>query len=133
VVEIARTLDWGGATGELGDGRSGDRWGKQRLTVRHTTNRPDQIFGRGVFEQEVTCPRAKRFKDIVVSFEGRQDHDARTVVGGCGTDDDLASRRQSIHHRHLDVHQHNIGSGRVCSTNRSRSVFSFPNDLQPLF
>src|SRR6266699_2187231 len=62
---------------------------------------------RVVLEQEAAGARAQRGEDILVKVEGGQDQHAhgRGVRGG----GDLPGRLDSVHARHLDIHQDEVG------------------------
>ena len=64
----------------------------------------DELFARGVFEQEAAGPGAQGGVDVLVGVEGSEHQDPAL---GLGEDD--PSGRQPVHVGHADVHEHDGG------------------------
>ena len=89
------------------DDLAGDRRREQGVAGGHDPHGVHQLLGRGVLEQEPAGPGAERLEDVVVALEGGEDDDPAWDVG---FSDDAAGGLQAVHPRHLDVHEHHIGS-----------------------
>ena len=71
----------------------------------HRADRREQELGVGVLQQEPARPLPDRPRRGLVEVEGREHHDA----GRLGVAQQLGGRREAVHHRHPDVHQHDVG------------------------
>ena len=67
-----------------------------------------ELGGGGVFEQEAAGPGPQRLVDVFVEVEGGEHQHSRPCWDGGGAED-LAGCLQSVHDRHPDVHQDDIG------------------------
>jgi hypothetical protein len=75
---------------------------------RDDVDRGDQLLGRHVLEQEAACARAQRLVDVLVEVERRQHEHGDRIAVRFG--EDPAGRLQPVEPRHLDVHEHDVGT-----------------------
>ena len=81
----------------------------ERVSLRDDVHGVDQFVCGCVFEHEAACSGAERFVDVLVEVK-RGEHEHPRWLIGRGAVKDLPSGFQSVHHRHPDVHQHDVGS-----------------------
>src|SRR5207247_8764718 len=79
--------------------------GEERISAGDGADCGEELCGRVVFEHEAAGAGAERLVDVCVEVEGRQDQDARIVIGG----EDSPRCLEAVEFGHADVHQHDRG------------------------
>ena len=92
----------------------------------HGADRCEQELRVGILEQEAARTLPNRPGRRLVEVERRQHDDPRRV----GPSEDLGGRRETVHHRHPDVHQHDIRPGAGHEIDRLASVPRLADDIE---
>ena len=77
---------------------------EQGVPAGDRTDRVDELLGVGVLEQEAARPGPQGVEEVVVAVEGREHDDPAEVRR-----DDRPGRLDAVHHRHLHVHEDDVG------------------------
>ena len=81
-----------------------DRRRQHRLAGLDLADGGDDLGGRRVLEQESVGAGRQRAHDVLVGVERRQHDDLRRI----GERGDRGGRGDAVHHRHAQVHQHDV-------------------------
>jgi hypothetical protein len=98
---------WGRSQGigEHPDQPACDGGVEQRVPAIHGADRSDQLGGWGILEHEAARPGLERPIDVFVIVEGREHEDPARARG-----ENPPSSLEAIEHRHLDIHQNDVGT-----------------------
>jgi hypothetical protein len=83
------------------------RGGEQGVAGGDHADGVDEFGGGGVLEEEAAGAGAQRRIHVLIQVEGREHQ--HSWPGGAGGGEDLAGCLQSVHDRHPDVHQDDVG------------------------
>jgi hypothetical protein len=86
------------------------------------------ISSSGPVQQDARGAGGAGAEDVLVDLEGSDDHDARLGGGG----EHLAGRRDPVHLRHADVHQHDVGGKPPRRLDRGEAVGRLAHHLDRL-
>jgi len=75
------------------------------VAARDGADGVDELLGLGVLEEEPARAGLEPGEDVVVAVEGREDDDLRQVRL-----DDAPGGLDAVEHRHLHVHEHDVGA-----------------------
>ena len=106
-VEPGGAVRLQGAAGEVLDEAAGHRRCEQGLPARDHPDAASELVAGDVLQQEATGSRAQRFVHVLVEVEGRK-HQHLHRVARVGARQP-ARRLDPVHHRHTDVHEHDVG------------------------
>ncbi len=87
----------------------------------------DELVCGCVLEQEPAGTGAQRFVDVLVEVEGGE-HEDPWWLSERGCLKDLSSRFQPVHHRHANVHQHDVWREFQCLAHGFGAVSGVPDD-----
>ncbi len=110
VVPAGRCLGRGGGAvlrelaGEHLEHAARDARGDGGVAARDGADRPDELAGLGVLEEEAARPGAQGGERVLVEVERREDDDARPGLGG----DDPLRRLDAVRAGHAHVHEHDV-------------------------
>ena len=126
VVQDGRVARHAGAlrlVAEGGDETCGDRGRDHAVAGGDDADAGDKVGGRRALEQKAAGAGLEALIDVFVQVEGREDKDARGLVAP--QRDNGARRLDPVHHRHLHVHQHDVGIQAARQLQRLAAVAGF--------
>ena len=94
----------------------------------HRADRGEQELGVGVLQQEPARSLADRAGGRLVEVERREHHDPRRI--GSASRQQLGRGREAVHHRHPDVHQHDVGAAARTTASAFAAVGGLADDLE---
>ena len=103
-VAIGRGNRPGGGIREVREQLTGGGCRDHGRSGMHGADGGEEELGIGVLEQEPARPLPDRPRRRLIEVEGREHHDARRMLVA----QQLGGRREAVHHRHPDVHQHHV-------------------------
>src|SRR5581483_2248369 len=112
--------------GEPLDEPPGDRRREQRVAGPHQLDGGDQVLGRHVLQKEPRGPLCQGPVHVLVQVE-RGQHQHPDVGSGA---DDLPGGLEAVHHRHPDVHQHDVRPVLEHRRDGRRAVRRLARDLE---
>ena len=111
--------------GELVDEPPGRGGGEDRVAAGDGADGGEQLGRRRVLQQEAAGAGLEPGEDVLVEVEGGEDEDLAGRAGG----GDRGGRRDPVHARHPDVHQHDVGVQGRCHADPGRPVAGLADDL----
>ena len=109
---------------------TGDRRCEKGIAGSDDAHRMHELLGRGVLEKEPTRPSTKCFEDVIVALESGEDDDP---TGDTCIPHDAAGGLETVHCRHLDVHEHDVRPNRARHGDRLFTIACFADDLDVVF
>jgi hypothetical protein len=129
-LERGRRPRWIGPGGELVDQAPRHRRRDQRVAASDGLDRTEPVVRPGTLEQETGGTGPERLVHVLVEVECRQDEHAYSGERGVGADD--PRRRQTVEHRHADVHQDNVREDAAREVDRLSPVGSLAHHIHLL-
>ena len=123
----------GGSAGRLTKSRIRRRvtlGGEQRVAVGDGADSVEQLLGGRVLQEEPAGPGFQGREDVFVEVEGGEDEDPDPVGDGVGQQ--MRGGLDAVHHRHADVHEHDVRHVEAAGRDRLRAVARLGDDLHVL-
>src|ERR1700722_4318389 len=127
-VELSWRARWRDPVREAGDEPPRDTRREQRLAGSDDPNGAEQLLERPALQCEPARAGSKRFEDVLIEVERREDEHARRLRRLERRD--LPGCLDSVHYRHPHVHHHNVRREAARLFHRLAPVDSFADDLQ---